>query len=90
MQLFQSALHGEIHHIVALKDHTNITLDDKAATLVQRESGTKTVKVVTAVEEDDDLDQEDEKEVAAFQKRRNQKGTKTRNNYSSGSSQTRN
>ncbi len=69
IQLFWAALPAEIHHVVAQKDQTNITLDDiyQIATTVQRESGPHTSETITAVKEENEFDKEDEGDVAAFQ-----------------------
>ncbi len=54
MQLIWATLPGKIRHVVAQKDQTNITLDDKyqIATTVQRESGPHTSETITAVKEE--------------------------------------
>ena len=63
---------------MAQHDPTTMTLDDmyQVATDTQRESGLKTTKPVSAIQDDSQTDDEDdeedaEDEVAAFQNRRN-------------------
>ncbi len=75
MQLFRASLPGDLRK--AQHDQTMITLDDmyQVATDTQRESGLKTSKPVSAIQDDsqseDEDDEEVEDEVAAFQNKRN-------------------
>jgi hypothetical protein len=77
MQLFRASLPGDLRKAVAQHDQTMITLDDmyQVATDTQRESGSKTSKSVSAIQDDSqsevEEDEEIEEEVAAFQNRRN-------------------
>jgi hypothetical protein len=76
MQLFWVALPGEICHLIAQKDPTEVTLDNiyLAATTVQQETGSKTSKTVAAVTKESDFEEDENKKVAAFQNRRGQRG----------------
>jgi hypothetical protein len=78
MQLFWVALPGEIHHLIAQKDPTEVTLDNiyLAATTVQQETGSKTFKTVAAVNKESDFKEDKDKKVAAFQNRRGQRGNR--------------
>jgi hypothetical protein len=77
MQLFRPSLPGDLRKAVAQHDQTTITLDDmyQVATDTQRESGAKSSKPVSAIQDDTQSEVEDneevEDEVAAFQNRRN-------------------
>jgi hypothetical protein len=55
-KFFWAALLCEICNVVTQKDQTTITLDDmyRIATMVQRESSSKTAKTFTAVKEEED------------------------------------
>jgi hypothetical protein len=79
MQLFRASLPGDLRKAVAQHDPNTMTLDAmyQVATDTQRESGLKTTKTVSAIQDDsqseDDDENETEEEVAAFQNRRNNK-----------------
>ena len=91
MQLFRASLPGDLRKAVAQHDPTTMTLDDmyQVATDTQRESGLKTTKPVSAIQDDsqteDEDDEEDaEDEVAAFQNRRNNRFQGRNRNQGSG------
>ncbi len=77
MQLFRASLLGDLRKAVAQHDQTTITLDDmyQVATDTQRESGSKTSKSISAIQDyrqsEVKDDEEVEDEVAAFQNRGN-------------------
>ena len=91
MQLFRASLPGDLRKAVAQHDPTTMTLDEmyQVATDTQRESGLKTTKPVSAIQDDsqteDEDDEEDaEDEVAAFQNRRNNRFQGRNRNQGSG------
>ncbi len=77
MQLFRASLPGDLRKDVAQHDQTTIMLDDmyQVATDTQRESGSKTSKPVSAIQDDSQSEVEEGEEVkddvAAFPNRRN-------------------
>ncbi len=68
MQLFRAALTPELRKVVAQRNPNTMTLDDmyQIAMDTQREAGPKIKQAVPAVQPEDDED-----EVAAFQRRKN-------------------
>jgi hypothetical protein len=68
MQLFRAALTPELRKVVAQKNPNNMTLDDmyQIATDTQREAGPKIKQAIAAVQPENE-----EEEIAAFQKRKN-------------------
>jgi hypothetical protein len=72
MQLFRASLPGDLRKAMSQDDQTRITLDDmyQVATDTQRESGSKTSKPVSAIQDNSQSevkdDEEVEDEVAAF------------------------
>jgi hypothetical protein len=92
MQLFRASLPGELRKVVAQHDPNALTLDEmyQVATDTQRESGLKTAKTVSAVQDDSqseyDDENETEEEVAAFQNRKNNKFQGRNRNQGSGPS----
>jgi hypothetical protein len=68
MQLFRAALTPELRKVVAQRNPNNMTLDDmyQIATDTQREAGPKIKQAVAAVQPENE-----EEEIAAFQKRKN-------------------
>jgi hypothetical protein len=68
MQLFRAALTPELRKVVAQRNPNTMTLDDmyQIATDTQREAGPKIKQAIAAVQPEDDED-----EVAAFQRRKN-------------------
>jgi hypothetical protein len=73
MQLFRAALTPELRKVVAQKNPNTMTLDNiyQIATDTQREAGPKIKQAVAAVHPEN----EDEDEVAAFQRRKGNKNT---------------
>jgi hypothetical protein len=106
MQLFRASLPGDLRKAVAQHDQTTIMLDDmyQVATDTQRESGAKTSKTVSAIQDNSQSEVEDdekvEDEVTAFQSRRNNRfqnrnrnqyqGSGQRSKYNSGNGNNRN
>jgi hypothetical protein len=68
MQLFRAALTPELRKVVAQRNPNTMTLDDmyQIATDTQREAGPKIKQAVAAIQPENDDD-----EIAAFQKRKN-------------------
>ncbi len=90
MQLFRASLPGDLRKAMAQHDQTTITLDDmyQVATDTQRESGAKTSKPISAIQDDSQCEVEEfEDEVAAFQNRRNNRFHNRNRNQSQGSGQ---
>jgi hypothetical protein len=76
MQLFRAALTPELRKVVAQKDPNNMTLDDmyRITTDNQREAGPKIKQAIAAVQPEDD-----DEEIAAFQRRKNKNFTQKKN-----------
>jgi hypothetical protein len=93
MQLFKASLPGDLRKVVAQHDLNTITLDEmyQVATDTQRESGPKTSRLVSAIQDDSQSEAEDdeeaEDEVAAFQNKRNNRFPNRSRNQNQGQSQ---
>jgi hypothetical protein len=76
MQLFRAALTPELRKVVAQKNPNNMTLDDmyQIATDTQREAGPKIKQAIAAVQPENE-----EEEIAAFQKRKNKNFNQKKN-----------
>jgi hypothetical protein len=76
MQLFRAALTPELRKVLAQRNPNNMTLDDmyQIATDTQREAGPKIKQAVAAVQPDNE-----EEEIAAFQKRKNKNFSQKKN-----------
>ena len=76
MQLFRAALTPELRKVVAQRDPNNMTLDDmyQIATDTQREAGPKIKQAIAAVQPENE-----EEEIAAFQKRKNKNFNQKKN-----------
>jgi hypothetical protein len=85
IQLFLAALPEELHNVVPQRDQTTITLDDMycISTTTQRESNSKVPKAVTAVKVDEESENDDEN-IAAFQRKQAFQGTRPKNSNQSG------
>jgi hypothetical protein len=84
MQLFRASLPGDLRKAVAQHDPTTMTLDDmyQVATDTQRESGSKTSKPVSAIQDNSQSDNDDEDEpeddvAASRETTASRTGTKT-------------
>jgi hypothetical protein len=80
MQLFRVALTPELRKVVAQRNPNTMTLDDmyQIATDTQREAGPKIKQAVAAIQPENDDD-----EIAAFQRRKNKNQRKTASSASS-------
>jgi hypothetical protein len=93
MQLFRASLPGDLRKALAQHDQTTITLDNmsQVATDTQRESGAKTSKPISAIQDDSQSEVEDdeevEDEVATLQNQRNSRFLNRNRNQYQGSGQ---
>ncbi len=65
MQLFRASLSGDLRKAVAQHDQNNITQDDmyQVATDTQQESGPKTSRPVSAIQDNSQSEAEDDEEA---------------------------